>query len=683
MGVGPLKTQEARNITREVFQEAYAVSVRDKSSADLLREIGITRDFPVAADPAWMVETAPSHGLPIEQRFPELAGKKVLAMILREWYLVQGWEERLAEALRAAVPTTWCCLWLPFQDVSDHLDRASFERIIAKAGCGTHAVWQGLSFEDVPGALSQADAAFAMRLHGVILAGQAGLPTAVFQYDDKVTSAADMVGIDEEWRVRFDDPPEKIAQVLRSVLAAADVSGALRPLKTADLGRDALQHKRFILETLSALAEIPRKKRGWSIAKFDWLLAWQREREGRASQFEGLTRNLLNREEQVQILSRDLADRKQELQGVEAQLVDRNRQVAELSQDLTERVRQIADLSEKALGLEKQRDELNNTLNEIWASRSWQVVKILRRIRQWMIPRGSRRAAFLRTMRRGVQVGRQGGMGALSRKFWGWALKGRIMNWYAFAFDSYKRARLSVHAADLRSLRVPSEPGLVSVVLPAFNGAHLLREALDSILVQTYPKFEVIAINDGSTDETGAILDEYARRDSRIHVIHQENRKIPRTLSRGFRAARGEFLTWTSVDNRLAPGFHRADGLLPATPPGLGYGVRQLGHHRRRRKTVDGIAVVQPLPAPAWKRTYLPAGRSLGIEYLAEQLCGGGFPVPGPGGLADRGLQLPSLHDRGLRLLDEGERPAEASACGLLEAGIRIPLSPAVLDPPG
>ena len=69
------------------------------------------------------------------------------------------------------------------------------------------------------------------------------------------------------------------------------------------------------------------------------------------------------------------------------------------------------------------------------------------------------------------------------------------------------------------------------------------------------PKFKVIAINDGSTDETGAILDEYARRDSRIHAIHQENRKIPRTLSRGFRAALGEFLTWTSVDNRLAPDF--------------------------------------------------------------------------------------------------------------------------------
>jgi glycosyltransferase involved in cell wall biosynthesis len=257
-----------------------------------------------------------------------------------------------------------------------------------------------------------------------------------------------------------------------------------------------------------------------------------------------------------------VSPRDAELQRLERRLEDQERQAAVLSRDLSERVRRIAELSQKIQDLEKQRDEiarerneLDKTLHEIWESQAWKLIKILRRTRQWMIPRGSRRAAFFSTLKRGAQAGRQGGMGSLVGKFWGWALKGRIMNWYAFSFDSCKRARLSAHAADLRSLKAPSEPGLVSVILPAFNGARLLGEALDSILAQTYSNLEVIAINDGSTDETGAILDEYARRDSRIQVIHQENRKIPRTLSRGFRAARGEFLTWTSVDNRLAPDF--------------------------------------------------------------------------------------------------------------------------------
>jgi glycosyltransferase involved in cell wall biosynthesis len=129
------------------------------------------------------------------------------------------------------------------------------------------------------------------------------------------------------------------------------------------------------------------------------------------------------------------------------------------------------------------------------------------------------------------------------------------MTWEAYAFDRYKRERCALYPPDLSELRCPGKPGLVSIVLPAFNGADMLPEALESICRQTYTDFELIAIDDGSTDETGAMLDDWARRDPRIRVVHQENRKIPRTLSRGFRLARGEYLTWTSCDNRLKPDF--------------------------------------------------------------------------------------------------------------------------------
>jgi len=80
-------------------------------------------------------------------------------------------------------------------------------------------------------------------------------------------------------------------------------------------------------------------------------------------------------------------------------------------------------------------------------------------------------------------------------------------------------------------------------------------ESLDSILAQTYPNFEVIAINDGSTDNTAAVLEEYAQRDARIRVIHQTNARLPRTLSRGFRMAKGQYLTWTSDDNHFKSDF--------------------------------------------------------------------------------------------------------------------------------
>jgi glycosyltransferase involved in cell wall biosynthesis len=129
------------------------------------------------------------------------------------------------------------------------------------------------------------------------------------------------------------------------------------------------------------------------------------------------------------------------------------------------------------------------------------------------------------------------------------------MNWYVYAFDRFKRARAATYGDNIAGIRTPAQPGLVTIVLPAYNGEDMVGDAIETVLAQTYPNWELICIDDGSTDRTGEILDEYAQRDPRIRVVHQENRKIPRTLSRGFQMARGEFFTWTSCDNRLKPDF--------------------------------------------------------------------------------------------------------------------------------
>jgi glycosyltransferase involved in cell wall biosynthesis len=131
----------------------------------------------------------------------------------------------------------------------------------------------------------------------------------------------------------------------------------------------------------------------------------------------------------------------------------------------------------------------------------------------------------------------------------------RLMSWPAYTFDRYRRARVATYGASLDGVRAAGQPGLVTVVLPAYNGATMMREAIDSVLAQTYREIELIIVNDGSTDDTPRIADTYARVDARVRVIHQQNQKLPRALSRGFRVARGEFLTWTSCDNRMAPTF--------------------------------------------------------------------------------------------------------------------------------
>src|SRR4051794_38784757 len=86
------------------------------------------------------------------------------------------------------------------------------------------------------------------------------------------------------------------------------------------------------------------------------------------------------------------------------------------------------------------------------------------------------------------------------------------------------------------------EPLWITVLLPVYNGEQFVHEAIDSILTQSYPHFEFLIINDGSTDATAAILDEYAGRDSRVRVIHQTNIDQPATLNRGLSEARHDWV---------------------------------------------------------------------------------------------------------------------------------------------
>lgn len=93
---------------------------------------------------------------------------------------------------------------------------------------------------------------------------------------------------------------------------------------------------------------------------------------------------------------------------------------------------------------------------------------------------------------------------------------------------------------------------IVSIVLPTYNQAHYLLAALDGIFAQTYPHYELIVVNDGSTDSTAKVLTDYQQR-HKFTVITQENQGLPCALNTGFAQARGEYLTWTSSDNVMLP----------------------------------------------------------------------------------------------------------------------------------
>lgn len=90
----------------------------------------------------------------------------------------------------------------------------------------------------------------------------------------------------------------------------------------------------------------------------------------------------------------------------------------------------------------------------------------------------------------------------------------------------------------------------ISVVMPTYNRANYICESIDSILRQTFTEWELIIVDDCSTDDTLSIARHYEEIDNRIRVIHNEtNKQLPESLNIGFRHARGKYLTWTSDDN--------------------------------------------------------------------------------------------------------------------------------------
>src|SRR5688572_603257 len=135
------------------------------------------------------------------------------------------------------------------------------------------------------------------------------------------------------------------------------------------------------------------------------------------------------------------------------------------------------------------------------------------------------------------------------------------------------------------------EGGKVSVVIPCYNQARFLGEAIQSVLCQGYTDLEIIVVDDGSKDGTEEVASGYAKEDPRVRLIRQENRGLAAARNRGLAEAEGEYIVFLDSDDRL---------VLEA----LEVGVRELEAHPRcafvsgicRKITADGSIV------PGWEQ---------------------------------------------------------------------------------
>ena len=97
------------------------------------------------------------------------------------------------------------------------------------------------------------------------------------------------------------------------------------------------------------------------------------------------------------------------------------------------------------------------------------------------------------------------------------------------------------------------EESLISVIVPVYNVSAYLDRSMETLVAQTYQNLEIIMVDDGATDNSGALCDEWARKDARIRVIHQKNGGLSRARNAGLDAVSGEYVMFFDSDDLLNP----------------------------------------------------------------------------------------------------------------------------------
>ncbi len=134
---------------------------------------------------------------------------------------------------------------------------------------------------------------------------------------------------------------------------------------------------------------------------------------------------------------------------------------------------------------------------------------------------------------------------------------------------AYLQERRRLENADAQAALAAPQSALVSIVMPCFNYARFLPEAVASVLAQTYANWELIVVNDGSTDDTAAVAEALitAHPERRIRLINQENRGLAATYNAGVRAAQGAYILPLDADDAIQPTLlAEAVALLDAHP---------------------------------------------------------------------------------------------------------------------
>lgn len=271
MGVGPLRTDDARLITREIFQHAAFSSARDHASAALLSEIGVTALVDVCADPGWLMPRP--ERIDLARRYPQTASRRIAVVVPRDWPFSDGWQASLTEALSQLSRQGWAILWLPFQK---GLDDEVVSSLIARLGPdATQLLVDCHGPMEASQIIASSDALIAMRMHALVMGINSGIPTAVIEYDPKMSEVAAAAGLDAGLRWSLADTASRYCIGVDHLAHISGMSATCSPsnalMQRADAGRMAL------LAAIMRL-QIRRTQPPWQEPHRDWVVKWLSDR---------------------------------------------------------------------------------------------------------------------------------------------------------------------------------------------------------------------------------------------------------------------------------------------------------------------------------------------------------------------------------------------------------------------
>ena len=141
----------------------------------------------------------------------------------------------------------------------------------------------------------------------------------------------------------------------------------------------------------------------------------------------------------------------------------------------------------------------------------------------------------------------------------------------------------------------------ISVIVPIYNVAKYLPTCLNSIINQTYQNLEIILIDDGSTDNSGKIADQYAQKDPRIKVIHQPNQGQSTARNIGIQLAKGDYIGFIDGDDEVKPTF--IESLFSAYDQNTSLSVCGIHYKRLKSKSAEDV-YINPIRSQHKNETY-------------------------------------------------------------------------------